>query len=128
MAKGINSKTSSKNPRDWQQYDFVNITLTESDKAKFAEWQGKQGSKVYDQLDGLIQSGYKLSSSYDEANKCNIVSLTCREIGDVNYGYVLSSRAGNIWDALALTLYKHYEMCDDGDWAVDQRKTSNSWG
>lgn len=128
MAKGTNSKTTSKNPRDWQQYEFVDIRLSEGDKAKFLDWQSKQGDNVYAELDSLLRANYKLSSSYDEANKCNIVSLTCREIGDVNYGFVLSSRAATIWDALALTLYKHFEMCDDGDWAVDQRKSSNSWG
>lgn len=126
--KSGNRKSNSKNPADWQKFDFVEIRLTDADKADFKAKYAKDAQLFFGELDGLSKNGYKVSLSYDTSNNCVIASLTCREASDPNFNFVLTARAGDTWEALALVLYKHLFMCDDGDWGADEHGSSSQWG
>lgn len=119
-------KSNSKNPKDWVSYDFVNMTLNEAQKEQFKEWYKDAGSTAFDELEGLIPVGYKVSIAYDESNKCFISTLTCKEPTDPNYGFCLSSRGPDIWTSLALNVFKTVVLCTDCDWPKEQR--TNDFG
>jgi hypothetical protein len=123
-----NSKSNSKQPADWQKFDFVEIRLTEEDKADFKAKYQKDAQIFFSETDTLLKSGYKFSVSYDTGNNAVIASLTCKEALDPNFNYVMTARAGEYWEALALVMYKHMFMCDDGDWAAETRANDSQWG
>jgi hypothetical protein len=114
-----NSKSNSRNPKDWINYEFVQFTLNEAQKDQFREWYKEQGSSCFDDLKGLLASGYKVSLAGDDNNNCVIATLTCKEPTDPNYAYCLSSRATDAWEALAMCLFKTFELCEDADWPKD---------
>lgn len=128
MKANGNRKSQSKNPNDWQKFEFVEIRLAETEKADFKAKYLKDPNHFLSELDGLAKNGYKLSLSYDANGNSIIASLTCREPGDPNFNYVLTARSSDTWEALCLVLYKHMYMCDDGDWQGDTREGGTSWG
>lgn len=128
MAKQPNRKANSRNPADWQKFEFVEIQVGKDEQAEFKARYAKEPAHFLDELSGLVRSGYKFSATYDDTNNCVIASLSCREPSDPNFNYVLSARAGDIWEASALVMYKHLYLCDDGDWGGDTRTDARSWG
>lgn len=127
MVRG-NKKSHSKNPADWNKFEFVDLKLSKEDVADFKERYEKDATHFLSEVDGMAKNGYKLSLAYDTGNNCIIASFTCREPNDPNFNYVLTARAGDVWEATALVVYKHMYMCDDGDWGGDTQPDRNSWG
>lgn len=123
-----NSKSSSKNPADWNKFDFVEIRLDDKQKAEFKSKYSKDGQSLLALLDETVKNGYKLSIGYDTNNNCVIASLTCREPNDTNFNYVMTSRAADCWEATALAMYKHHFVVDDNDWGGDTRESRDTWG
>ncbi len=128
MPASGNSKSNSKNSADWQKFDFVEIRLDDKEKADFKKRYAADGQAILAPLDGLLHEGYKLSISYDDNNKCLIASLTCKYSLSPNFNYVMTSRASDMWEAMALAAYKHFSCCDNGDWGAETRINSNTWG
>lgn len=123
-----NSKSQSRNSNDWGKFDFVEINLSEEDKADFKKLYAEHPSNLLNSLDEMTKNGYKVSLTYDTSNNCVIASLTCKEPLDANFNYILSARSSDTYEALALVLYKHYYLSDDGDWGAETRTNARSWG
>ena len=113
---GGNAKSNSRNPSDWQNFEFVALTLDEAQKDQFREWYKEQGQRALDELPSMVTGGYKASVGWDEGSQCFIASLTCKEPTDPNYGYVLSSRSTDLWEAMALNVFKTVEICEEYEW------------
>lgn len=123
---GKSPKANSRNPKDWKDFEFVNVSMSDTDKAHFKELQETASDELDDSLVTLVEGGYKLSASWDGSNDCFIVSLTCKHETDDNYGYVLSSRSNNLLEAMRLGVFKTMYLCKDGVWPKDTKQ--NSWG
>lgn len=123
-----NAKSNSKNSKDWQQFDFVEVRLNEEEKTDFKKRYSSEADKLLGMVDEIVKNGYKISSSYDTTNNCIIVALTCKEPNSPNFNYVMTSRAGEVWEATALAMYKHYFCCDDEDWGSETRINDRQWG
>jgi len=123
-----NSRSNSKNQQDWQKFDFVEIRLDEKEKAAFKKMYADKAQELLGVVPELLSSGYKLSLTWDENNKTYIASITCKAPLDPNFNYIMTSRAGDPWEAVALGIYKHQFMCDDGDWGGDTKQNSQTWG
>ncbi len=123
-----NRKSNSKDPADWQKFEFVEIPLNEEEKADFKTKYAKDANFTLGLLHETLTNGYKLSTSWDEGNSCVIASLTCKAPLDVNFNFVLTARAGDVWESVALVLYKHHVLADDNDWGAETRTTSRQWG
>lgn len=126
--KGGNRKSNSRNTQDWQKFDFVEVRLTEEQKAEFKAKYAKDANQYLGLVSETLSGGYKLSLTYDEANKVYLASLTCREALDPNFNYVMTSRSSDAWEAMALAMYKHHFVCDDGDWGAETRQDDRNWG
>lgn len=113
---GGSPKSNSRNSQDWANFSFVAFTLVEAQKDQFREWYKEQGSRSLDELSSMVTGGYKLTVSWDEQSSCFIASLTCKEPTDPNYGYVLSSRSTDIWEAMALNVFKTVEIFEEYEW------------
>lgn len=123
-----NKRSNSKNSKDWQTFEFVEIRLSEQDKSNFKSIYEKEPNTLLGEADLLCKNGYKLSVAYDTQNSCVIASLTCREPKDPNFNYVLSARAADYWEATALVLFKHVHLSDNGDWGGDTKSDARVWG
>jgi hypothetical protein len=123
-----NKRSNSQNSSEWGKFEFVAINLTEDEKKQFKKAYTDKPNDLLGQLDGLLKNGYKLSLSYDNQNNCVLASLTGKDPNSPNYNYVMTSRAGESWESMALALFKHYVVCDDEDWGGDTREDGRSWG
>lgn len=123
---GTSPKANSKNPKDWTDFEFVDITLSSDDKKRFLALTPGEVDELDDVITTLLEGEYKMSLSPDVRNDCVIASFTCKHETDANYGYVLSSRAASWLEALRLNAFKHQYLCVDGVWPKDKRITN--WG
>lgn len=110
------------------QVDFIDWRLSTDEKKFFLAELAKNSSVFLDRLSSLLEKNYKVSLSFDEAHMTYIASLTPRDEDDVNAGYCLTSRSDDPFTALSIGLYKHFWLCDDGDWDAAKRKTEVGWG
>lgn len=128
MANGNNpkqrksTKTSFK-PGDFQ---FANVRLSKDDKAAFEQWATEHVPDAFDLLDAVVNSGVKASYSWSESVDAFSFSLTGMDERSANFHVVMTSKADNFQEALMLALYKHYVVCGEQDWPIDQQE--NSWG
>lgn len=123
---GKSPKANSRNPKDWKDFEFVDIKLSDADKAHFKQQYAENAPELFDALVTLVEGGYKLTISGDERNACFISSLTCKHEADDNYGYVLTSRSDDLYECMLLGAFKHIYLCKDGVWPKE--KSANAWG
>lgn len=93
---------------------FLDYTLTTKDK----EWlQTADLSLEFppSRWDGLLETSYKYSQSYDYRNHTYIASLTDREPKSPTYGYTLSGRGISPALARYSLAYRHWILCGE-DW------------
>jgi len=107
--------------------EFVNITISTSDKPKFEAWVQNEQADIFELLTHILASSYKVSTSLDQSNDCYIASFTGKEDCRYNAKKCLTSRAGTLEEALWLNLYKHFAICDQGDWGAGSNSQS-AWG
>jgi hypothetical protein len=107
--------------------DFVNLKLTEEDRGTFTAWAEANNGDVLTYLEQLIGAGYKLSLNEDEENHCFIAAITGGQDNRDNRNKCMISRAPDLLDALQLALYKHFVLCNGGNWG-DSEKQDMTWG
>lgn len=90
---------------------FVNVNLTSQQKEQFRAWDYDDATAV-DLMEGLLRNGYKCSGSWDSKFSAFIVTLTCKEPGDANYGLAMSGRAATLREAEAVTVFKHFAVLE----------------
>lgn len=120
------AQRKAKNANGFQSYEFVNMSLNSAQGKQFREWYAQEAAGWHDDLAGMVLSGYKVSATWNDQNQCYIATLTCNEETDPNYGYCLSSRADNVWEALAMCVFKTFELCTDQEWP--KTAPQNSFG
>lgn len=119
MARGKNAgKNAGKN--SWKD-SLLNIPM---DGYSSADVRAHYGEVValLDAIDAVVQSGYKLSVSYNPANDNFVASLTCRLQGNPNFDKTISGFAMT-WDmAVGVVLFKHFVIAGEGNWAEYARQ------
>jgi len=108
---------------------YVDLKLDDSRRADFADWFSKTGQEAMGHvLDALIE-GLVLGSRWDEANQCYLATFTGCGVSGSTERYVLTARAGDFSEALALLVYKHVILMA-GDWGGFRPKTGSlfNWG
>lgn len=119
------NSSASVNKPEWQ-VNFIQIKLTGQHKDGFAEWMERKEAEIALDVAAFMSNGHKTSITWDNENKCWIVSATCKEDDSVNYNCCLSSRSQEWWEAMCMNVYKSDVMCEKGSW-LDQQVDTN-WG
>lgn len=122
---------------DWQErytmarrnygVDFVNIRLSPDDKKKFDAWAQQTLPDLADHLLALVSNDYKVSLNLDAQNDCYIVAFTGNSDNRKNKGLCMTSRSGDLIEAILIGLYKHEVLCENGEWGEPEQR-DNSWG
>jgi len=100
---------------DWGGY--LNFRLDEDQKKSFTQWRAEMGDDVWDLFLQVLAQGMKISLVYDPQTDTYIASLmnsprcTC----GVNSLYVLSGFAQHWYEAVAVVLFKHFQLLG-GTW------------
>lgn len=74
----------------------------------------------------IVESGHKISLSYNERNSCATVAITCVDSSDTNSNRCVSSRHRELSFAFGIALYKHLIIFDGADWEEDSEALN--WG
>lgn len=123
MSRKNSSAPANKN--SWE-VTFVQIRLTGEHKDGFEKWSSRKDTDVALDVATFMSNGNKTSITWDDANKCWIVSATCKEESSKNYNHCLSSRSDDWYEAMKMNVYKNDVICNKGSW-LDQQQDSN-WG
>lgn len=108
-------------------FEFVDLRLTEGDKESFNKFLKTPQADLDAMTLDLLAEGYKISFSYDQRHDCVICSITGTKEAKYNSGLILTSRAADYNEALALGLYKHFVIFNRSKWKSTD-KDSNRWG
>lgn len=113
------------NKFDWQ-VSFVQLKLNEETAEGFNNWMERKEAEIQLDVAVFMSHGHKTSITWDNENKCWIVSATCKDENSKNYNHCLSSRSSEWWEALCMNVYKNDVICKGGSWADKQANVS--WG
>lgn len=95
---------------------FVNWSLTAEEKQSCKSWL--TALEDYDNAMGnTIESGYKITTSYDGFRSCFTASIVPTADAKSNQGYILTGKGSTPIKAIKQAMYIHYVIMD-GDWAA----------
>lgn len=121
------SRNDSKQPGKAEFNGFANIPFNADEREAFTSWF--DGEKdVFTPLVSLFENGYKISFSPDNDRKCVICTVTGTATKGHNSGYAMVSRAPDWHSALAVAIFKHFELAHE-DWTpYTQQSATDVWG
>lgn len=108
---------------------FINIKLDDEQKSSFYSWFENSAQAVSQLLDDALCEGVKHGMAYDGKNQCYICTFTGALVLNSTERYVATSRAGTMLEAIALSVWKHFVLCD-GDYGNYKPGNGSflSWG
>lgn len=125
-------KTARYAPREPGEVEwggFVNVRMSEEDKAKYHAWVTGEGSDFWVRLEDYLSQGMKYGLSWDGENDCFIATFTGCGVSSSASRYCLTARSDRFEDATALLVFKHAVMANE-DWGTynPNKQKFMSWG
>jgi len=119
MARKARNSDEHSNANEVKWGGFIDIRLTEDQKAAFYVWQRENEPGMWEEFAEVVAKGFKFGLSYDAENGCYIATFTAsgRAVIGLDQRYCLTARAPEWPTALSLLLYKHVEIAR-GDWGT----------
>lgn len=105
---------------------FINRTLTADEKLAFKVWECDDHD-LWIVLQTDIQSGYKLSVTYNSANDTFNATYMCNDEKSPNHGWCLTAFAPEWYLAIKTLVFKHNEILGC-DWPVGKQANQEQWG
>jgi len=109
---------------------FINVRLSDEQRLEFKEWVVDNSKDVPALYIDMLGNGCKITHSFDHLHNCFILSVTGALVGaDRSSRFVSTSRAGDLNEAIALTVWKHHVLTR-GDYGNYRPHDSGfmSWG
>jgi hypothetical protein len=117
--------SSSKPAGSWAG-GFVDILLDTTDKERLKDMAGDGSYSSVEELEELVNAGYKLSFTKDAKGGGRIASLYDNDPESPFYSKALVGRGRTLRYALLSLVYKHVYICE-GDWSLAQSKESDDF-
>lgn len=95
---------------------FADVELTAVDKAALKA-MGDMDGEAWDTVLELVETGYKMTLSFDDPHTTWNLSLTCQDSRNRNAGLSLTGRGGSLRAATLSFWYKHSQILK-GDWTT----------
>ena len=110
------------------EWSFVKHSITREEKALFETWDVTPDD-LWDMLNRLADSEYKVSVNYDDYNKCVTCSVACRNKSHRDFQLILTARAPDGYNAIRLALFKHFILLSESwlDWH-EREGIDDVWG
>lgn len=128
MADGPKKRTGKSNGKgsgNTAYGTFVRIELSTEDKRELAQREFDP-DRAFQQLEALVESGFKFSISLQSDQSAYLASLYDRDQESRTVGYTLTGRGRSLPNSIAALLYKHFDLLD-GVWPVNGNVDSE-WG
>lgn len=122
MARG---KQSKKKAQAFDQIQFVDVSLSKTEKDTFTVWVKEKLDDAVIALAELAGSGHKVTLSHDDDHDTFIFSITCKDETNPNHNCCMISRHREPVKAILLGMYKVSVLCDYGAWREDEE---DDWG
>jgi len=108
---------------------FVNIKLSELQKAEFKLWYETRADEAGILLRNFLNAGGKLSIIFDREHDSFVVTYTGALMGNSADRFAVSSRSSDLNEALAIMAWKHDYLAegDYGNWRPFGN-TMEHWG
>jgi len=107
-----NNRQNTSDAPEWK--GFLDRKLDDNELAALDEWK-PNAKQVWDLVDALISSGFRLTLSYNAKTKLASVTQIDNREKSVTAGYALSSADTDGALALKAALFKHFEVLKE-DW------------
>ena len=117
MSREPKSKPAEKpvKPR-FNDVTFVNWSLSADDKVSCKAWLLGDG-EMDNAISNLIETGYKVTSSWDGYRSCFTASIVPTSDAKDNQGYILTGKGSTALKAVKQAMYIHHYIMD-GNWAA----------
>lgn len=119
-------KKAEKEPPPFKWLGYKNIHIPEIMRES-AQAFCTDEKNVWFSFNQLLIKGYTVKVYFDKKQESFKCTLTCQSHEEANFGYAMSSYAGDWYTSLAICIYKHYELADE-DWSSIESKASKSFG
>lgn len=126
MAKKAAGALPVAKSKDAEFKGFVNYVLSDADKTAFKDWD-MDDHDLWQVLAACLQSGYKISATYNSQNDTYSATFMCRDVSLANAGLVLSSFAPDPYNAVKSLVFKHTVILDE-NWTDAAVKEQSNWG
>jgi hypothetical protein len=90
---------------------FVQLELTD-EQAKTLKATGTTAEQIFEEMERMIDDGYKFTIKYDSYGDCTGVWCQTTIEGSENSGYILTGRGSSAFKALKQLMYKHHVLCE----------------
>lgn len=127
--KGTGVPSSSKtgtpvSAKDADWGGFINVRMTDDDKAKFALWEAENGRSLWTAFAELLGKGMKFSLAYDADGDFYLATFTAAgaDLIGIDLRCCLTARAPEWERSISLLIYKH-EVMAEGDWGKYRPKS-----
>jgi len=114
VARGNNGRFNSAS--EWR--GFVNVYLTDADKAKASTWY-TDINNVDRAVDAALRQGYRITLKMEGSQTTYSAFMTPADSQHENAGWGLSERAGDWWRALCRLMFIH-AVCLQSDWSANK--------
>jgi len=112
MARGNKKNDNS----TFSPIQFVQCNLNAKEKKEFAQWAQSQRESMDTLVIEILQSGHKLSHSYNDNTDSFIVSVTGKPEGCINASRCYTSHAKDYITAEWVALFKFHVIWRKGIW------------
>jgi len=115
--KGKETLVSKPDDFDWG--GFINVRISDEDKAAFDLWAAETESTMWVDFQELVAKGFKFSLSYDGKGDFYLATFTAagRALIGIDLRCCLTARAPEWEVAIHLLMFKH-EVMARGDWGT----------
>lgn len=110
----------------FSQSTFSSLKLEKSDEKKFTEWVSQTTPLPAAVILQFLGDGFKISCSWVADQNAFCFSVVGTENTKAHRNMVMTSWSDDFDEVVAIAAYKHYVMCDSGEWPTQD--TSDRWG
>lgn len=110
----------------YNKSSFSPLRLTSDDEKRFTDWIKAESVDALDCLKRLTGDGFKVTMTYVFDQNAWCVSLVGTETTKKHKDVVMTSWSDDLGEAIAIGAYKHYIVCDGGEWP--SADTTLRWG
>lgn len=124
-----NSTKRKEGAKEFTFRGFVNVNLTEQEKAKFDVW-ATDDELLAEALRTTVASVGKVSLSYDAFAPCYIASITVQAVGLPDRGLCVTARSADLTKAINRVLYCYWVIADgdlESQYIAKPTQYSDEW-
>lgn len=112
---------ATKKPTKNKKSPWVDISLSKAESEKMKALYS-EGSRLWDDLERLLDSGYKVTLTADSYNDCMACYLIPKGDEHINADLILTARGSDWTKALRGALFRHFVLFQGDKWTNHEKQ------